>query len=134
MFCQCLHVYGYACPLLIQADVYVNTAHHKLDLNHGAVAQSLLKAGGSALQDECDRVVATRGTIPYWDIATTSGGKLQCKHIIHTVGANYQSSGCEKVRTLFALFWCEMGPDVDVVAMPILLSMNVFTFCEILLS
>ena len=77
--------------------MYVNTAHNQLDLKHGAVAQSLLKAGGSVLQDECDRVVASRGTIPYWDIATTTGGRLQCQHVIHTVGANYKGRGCKNV-------------------------------------
>ena len=34
--------------------MYVNTAHNRLDLNHDAVAHSLLKAGGSALRDKCD--------------------------------------------------------------------------------
>ena len=77
--------------------MYVNTAHHMLDLRHGAVAQSLLKAGGSVLQDECNRVVATRGTIPYWDIATTTGGNLQCQHIIHTVGQQYKDRSSGKV-------------------------------------
>ena len=79
--------------------MYVNTAHNQLDLKHGAVSHSLLKAAGSALQDECDLVVATRGTIPYWDIATTTGGNLQCQHIIHTVGASYKGMGCKKVCT-----------------------------------
>ena len=77
--------------------MYVNTAHHMLDLRHGAVAQSLLKAGGSVLQDECNRVVATRGTIPYWDITTTTGGNLQCQHIIHTVGQQYTGGSSVKV-------------------------------------
>ena len=77
--------------------MYVNAAHNKLDLRHSAVANSLLKAGGSILQDECDRVVASRGTIPYWDIATTTGGNLQCQHIIHTVGQQYTGGNSGKV-------------------------------------
>ena len=79
--------------------MYVNTAHNQLDLKHGAVSHSLLKAGGFALQDECNRVVASRGTIPYWDIATTTGGRLQCQHIIHTVGEQYKhaTGSSEKV-------------------------------------
>ena len=103
--CVCLSVsvHGFGFLHFIQADVYVNTAHNQLNLNHGAVAQSLLKAGGSTIQDECNRVVASRGTIAYWDIATTTGGYLQCQHIIHTVGANYQGRGCEQVCTIFCL-------------------------------
>ena len=77
--------------------MYVNTAHNKLDLRNGAVAQSLLKAGGSALQDECDQVVASRGTIPYWDFATTTGGNLLCQHIIHTVGQQYAGGKSRQV-------------------------------------
>lgn len=91
-------------PLIVsQADVYVNTAHNQLDLKHGAVSHSLLKDGGSVLQDECDRVVASlgTGTIVYWDIATTTRGRLQCKHIIiiHTVGEQYKFGSSEKVNT-----------------------------------
>ena len=94
-----LAVHSHCSAVYMKADVYVNAANQMLDLKHDAVSQSLLKAGGSTIQDECNWVVASRGTIPYWDIATTSGGKLQCQHIIHTVGANYKGIGCKKVCT-----------------------------------
>ena len=73
----------------IQADVYVNTAHNTLNLKHGAVAKSLLKAGGAALQAECDGYIAKHGYIPEWGYAVTGGGELKCKCIIHAVAAFY---------------------------------------------
>ena len=76
----------------MQADVYVNTAHTTLNLKHGAVAQTLLKAGGPALQAECDGYIAKHGYVPEWGYAVTGGGKLQCKYIIHAVAAFYRAS------------------------------------------
>ena len=82
----------------IQADVYVNTAHASLDLSRGAVAQSLLKAGGPALQDECTKYNRAKGEVAVWDIATTGGAGLRCKHVIHTVGGHYDGAASEQVH------------------------------------
>jgi O-acetyl-ADP-ribose deacetylase (regulator of RNase III) len=79
-----------------QADVYVNTAHCTLNLKHGAVAQTLLKAGGPALQAECNQYIAQHGNIPDWGYAVTGGGNLKCKHIIHAVGSQYVKGAAEK--------------------------------------
>jgi O-acetyl-ADP-ribose deacetylase (regulator of RNase III) len=79
-----------------QADVYVNTAHCTLSLKHGAVAQTLLKAGGPALQAECNQYIAQHGNIPDWGYAVTGGGNLKCKHIIHAVGSQYVKGAAEK--------------------------------------
>ena len=82
--------------------MYVNTARPKLDLSHGAVAQSLLKSGGPALQAECNQYITKHGSVPVWGYATTGGGNLRCKHVIHTVGTNYDGPGgsAEKVCCL----------------------------------
>ena len=96
-------------PLLssLQADVYVNTAHHGLNLHYGAVAQSLLKSGGPALQMECNQYITQHGNVPVWGYATTGGGNLRCKYVIHAVGTNYNGPGksAEKVCGLYCL-WC----------------------------
>ena len=42
------------CMFMLQADLYVNTVGSDLVLKNGAVVYSFLKAGGQALQDECD--------------------------------------------------------------------------------
>ncbi len=88
---------------LPQADVYVNTTNHSLDLSRGAVAQSLLKAGGPALQDECNTYHRTNGDVAVWDIATTGGASLKCKHVIHTVGGQYEGAVSQQVRLCFLI-------------------------------
>ena len=87
--------------------MYVNTAHQSLDLNHGAVAQSLLSSGGQALQAECNQYIAQHGSVPVWGYATTGGGNLRCKHVIHAVGTNYDGFGgtAEKVCCCSVTSW-----------------------------
>ena len=77
--------------------MYVNTTNASLDLSRGAVAQSLLKAGGPALQDECTAYHRTNGDVAEWDIATTAGADLKCKHVIHTVCTQYDGAASEQV-------------------------------------
>ena len=82
---------------LTQVDVYVSTTNASLDLSRGAVAQSLLKAGGPALQDKCTAYHRTNGDIAEWDIGTTEGAGLKCKHVIHTVGGQYKRAASQQV-------------------------------------
>ena len=77
--------------------MYVNTASDDLNLKNGAVAQSLLKAGGKGLQSECTQYVQKNGNVDHWEFATTLAGKLPCQYIIHTVCAQYGPSA-DKVR------------------------------------
>ena len=77
--------------------MYVNTTNASLDLSLGAVAQSLFKAGGPALQDECTAYQRTNGDVAEWDIATTAGADLKCKHVIHTVCSEYDGAASEQV-------------------------------------
>jgi poly [ADP-ribose] polymerase 10/14/15 len=86
------------------ADIFVNTTSQDLDLSQGAVAKSLLQAGGAKLQDSCTQYIKTRGDhIPIWDIATTGPGKLQCKHVIHTVGGNYDGLGGSSEKNMASM-------------------------------
>ena len=89
----CLHVF----LCIIQVEVYVNTSRPSLDLSYGAVSQSLLKAGGPALQDECTRYNRANGDVAVWNIATTGGARLKCKYVIHAVGEQYDGTASEKV-------------------------------------
>ena len=84
--------------------MYVNTAHASLDLSRGAVAQCLLKAGGPALQDECTKYHHANGDVALWDIATTGGAGLKCKHVIHTVGGRYDGAVSEQVHNFACHF------------------------------
>ena len=82
--------------------MYVNTAASSLDLSYGAVANSLRKSGGPKLQEECTQYTQTNGDTNVWSFVTTGGHKLNCKHVIHTVGGNHDGPGgmAEEVRCI----------------------------------
>ena len=82
--------------------MYINTTSSSLILTNGAVSNSLLKAGGQRLQDECTAHVQQHGNVKEWSFATTGPGNLKCKHVIHTVGGSYNGAGgsAEKVGFL----------------------------------
>lgn len=82
----------------IQVDVIVNTASKDLNLNQGAVSNSILQAAGANLQTEC-KTKMPNGLSP-GQILITTGCSLQCKNVYH--GACEQWDGgkgkAEKVR------------------------------------
>ena len=80
--------------------MYVNTASNDLNLSNGAVANSLLKAGGQALQDECTSYVMQNGKLSPGDVVVTGPGKLSCKKVVHTVGMPHNGIQSEKVNHL----------------------------------
>ena len=67
----------------------MNTTNSNLDLSHGAVAQALLKAGGSALQDAC----TAKAPINEGEVVATKPGKIKCQYILHTVVPNFDKRG-----------------------------------------
>ena len=86
---------------LLQVDVYVNTTAASLDLSNGAVANSLRNSGGPKLQEECSQYTQANGNVNVWEFATTKGHKLKCKHVIHTVGAEYDGPGGKAKKVSF---------------------------------
>jgi len=60
------------------ADAIVNAANNDLQLG-GGVAGAIRRAGGDAIQRECDQI----GSIPVGGAAITGAGKLRAKHVIH---------------------------------------------------
>ena len=67
----------------------MNTVSNDLILSNGAVSRSILRAGGPALQDECNQYISSNGKPRIGDVVVTGPGNILCKHIIHTVGAKY---------------------------------------------
>jgi O-acetyl-ADP-ribose deacetylase len=59
-------------------DAIVNAANNDLQLG-GGVAGAIARAGGPAIQAECDRI----GSIAVGEAAITGGGKLKARHVIH---------------------------------------------------
>ena len=76
----------------------MNTVGTDLVLKNGAVSRAFLKAGGQALQDECNNYVASHGCLPIAGVVVTKPGAIPCKNIIHTVGSTYSTSNEEQSK------------------------------------
>ena len=69
-----------------QVDAIVNAANIHL-LHLGGVAEAINKASDGAVQRECSKIIHSAKLIPTGDaVATTAGGTLKCKIVIHAVG------------------------------------------------
>ncbi len=87
--------------LLVRGDItdlavegIVNAANSGLRLG-GGVAGAIRVKGGATIQQECDRT----GPIPVGEAATTGGGNLKAKYVIHAVGPVYgEGEEDEKLR------------------------------------
>jgi O-acetyl-ADP-ribose deacetylase (regulator of RNase III) len=62
-------------------DAIVNAANTELLLGAG-VAGAIRRAGGPAIQEECNRI----GPIPLGEAAVTGGGNLKARYVIHAAG------------------------------------------------
>ena len=68
----------------MNTDAIVNAANTSLQLG-GGVAGAIRKKGGRKIQEECNKI---RGTYVGGAVLTT-GGNLNAKYVIHTVGPIY---------------------------------------------
>jgi O-acetyl-ADP-ribose deacetylase (regulator of RNase III) len=65
----------------METDAIVNAANAQLVLG-GGVAGAIRKKGGTAIQEECNRIGGTQ----VGGAVITTGGNLKAKHVIHAVG------------------------------------------------
>lgn len=79
-------------------DCIVNPANGGLS-HGGGVAAAIAEAAGSAFDDECSKIVQTRGRIPVGEAVVTSAGRLPFKGVIHVVGPRRGSGDEEKKLT-----------------------------------
>jgi O-acetyl-ADP-ribose deacetylase (regulator of RNase III) len=82
-------------------DAIVNAANGHL-AHGGGVAGIISRAAGPALQEESDRLVASRGPFPTGAAVATSAGKLAFKGVIHAVGPRH-GEGDEERKLIQAL-------------------------------
>jgi O-acetyl-ADP-ribose deacetylase (regulator of RNase III) len=66
-------------------DAIVNAANSGL-MGGGGVDGAIHRAGGPAILEECKKIVAQHGRLPTGKAVITTGGKLQARYVIHTVG------------------------------------------------
>jgi len=66
-------------------DAIVNAANSGL-MGGGGVDGAIHRAGGPAILEECKQIVARQGRLPTGKAVITTGGNLQAKFVIHTVG------------------------------------------------
>jgi len=66
-------------------DAIVNAANSSL-MGGGGVDGAIHRAGGPAILDECQQIVARQGRLPTGKAVMTTGGNLKAKYVIHTVG------------------------------------------------
>jgi O-acetyl-ADP-ribose deacetylase (regulator of RNase III) len=74
----------------LATDAIVNAANQYLQLGAG-VAGAIRMKGGPSIQRECDAI----GHCPVGDAATTGGGNLKAKYVIHAVGPRNSNPDAE---------------------------------------
>ncbi len=87
--------------LLEKTDGIVNAANGGLS-HGGGVAAAIARAAGPALDEEGQRIVASRGPVPTGEAVLTTAGKLPFKGVIHAVGPR-QGQGDEEAKLTRAL-------------------------------
>ena len=88
--------YSYTVIVLhLQVDAIFSPCCGDLKLNQGGVSNAVLKAGGAAIQRDCDRK-APNG-IKGGEVLVSTGGQLKCQYVLH--GACYAwKDGPEKCK------------------------------------
>ncbi|MFC7440576.1 macro domain-containing protein [Laceyella putida] len=82
----------------------VNAANSSL-LGGGGVDGAIHRAGGPAILDECRKIRARQGSLATGKAVITTGGKLQARYVIHTVGPVWNGGKQNEENLLCEAYW-----------------------------
>ena len=75
-----------------ETDAIVNAANSGLK-GGGGVDGAIHRAGGPAILEECQQIIARQGRLPAGQAVITTAGNMKARHVIHTVGPIYSGGG-----------------------------------------
>jgi O-acetyl-ADP-ribose deacetylase (regulator of RNase III) len=84
-------------------DAIVNAANSSLK-GGGGVDGAIHRAGGSAILEECKQIVSRQGRLPTGEAVITTGGNMQARHVIHTVGPVWHGGHREEADLLASAY------------------------------
>lgn len=80
-------------------DAIVNAANSSL-MGGGGVDGAIHRAGGPAILQACEAIVARQGRLPAGKAVATTAGRLAAKYVIHTVGPIWSGGDSDEPATL----------------------------------
>ncbi len=83
----------------VTADAIVNAANSSL-LGGGGVDGAIHRVGGPEILEDCIKIRNKQGGCKTSEAVITRAGKLDAKHVIHTVGPVYNNGGKVKENQL----------------------------------
>lgn len=85
-------------------DAIVNAANSSL-MGGGGVDGAIHRAGGLAILEECKKIVAGQGRLPTGQAVITTGGNLNARYVIHTVGPIWHGGSRNEAELLRSAYY-----------------------------
>src|SRR6187431_3684596 len=87
----------------MEVDAIVNAANSSL-MGGGGVDGAIHRAGGTAILDECKKIIAKQGSCNTGEAVITTAGNLPAKFVIHTVGPVWNNGKKNEASLLAACY------------------------------
>lgn len=87
----------------LELDAIVNAANSSL-MGGGGVDGAIHRAGGSAILEECRKIIARQGSCKTGEAVITTAGNMPAKFVIHTVGPVWNNGMNNEAKKLSACY------------------------------